>query len=94
MMINFLTDYTKRTEDEQTISEELSGHIRAIEAILLELADADTIRAAKERFRKAWKNEGRNEQWARIYDQINKPYDKDAEAVLDALISKAESKNS
>ena len=51
-MYNILKDYTERTEDEQTNYEELEGRIRAVEAILLELVDPNTMRAAKERFRK------------------------------------------
>ena len=84
---------TIHIQDEQAISE-LDGHIRAIEAILLELVDANTIRAAKERLRKRWKNEGRNRPWADISDRLNRPYDHDAEAALDVLINKAESKHS
>jgi hypothetical protein len=84
---------TMHIQDEQAISER-DGHIRAIEAILLELVDANTIRAAKERLRKTWKNERRNRRWADISDCLNRPYDHDAEAALDALINKAESKHS
>ena len=91
-MSTLLTDEIEPTEDWQ--AEELEGHIRAIEAILLELADASTLRAAKECVRETCKNEERNKQWARIYDQMNKPYDKHAEAVLDTLICKVESKSS
>jgi hypothetical protein len=90
-MSNFATDYKKRTKEKQTNLEELSGHIRAIEAILLEVAGPDTMRAAKERHRKTCKD---NDQWASIYDEFGMPYDKHAEAALDGLIREAESKNS
>jgi hypothetical protein len=80
--------------EEQANSDELQGHIRAIEAILLKLADSKTMRAAKEDLRRKWKNSGRNRQQADILDKINRPYDKHAEAALDALIREAESASS
>jgi len=43
-MSTLLTDEIEPTEDWQ--AEELEGHIRAIEAILLELADVSTLRNA------------------------------------------------
>ena len=93
-MYNILMDYTERTEDEQVISEELKGHVRAIEAILLELADADTIRNAKARFRRTWKNKKRNRLLADVANSAKRPYDEHAEAALDALIYEAERTNS
>jgi hypothetical protein len=81
-------------EDGQASLEELKGHVRAIEAILLELADSNTILAAKEGLRRRWKNNGRNRQQADILDKLNRPYDDHAEAALDALIRIAESDNS
>ena len=84
----------KRGEDEQANFEELQGRIRAIEAILLKLADSQTIQAAKDGLRRGWKNNGRNRQQAEILDKINRPYDKHAEAALDALIRETESANS
>jgi hypothetical protein len=76
-------------------TEELNGRVRAIEAILLVLADASTLRAAKERLRQAWKNESPlHQQWADLLNKINRPYDQHAEAALDALIREAKSKNS
>jgi CelD/BcsL family acetyltransferase involved in cellulose biosynthesis len=84
-MSNFLTDSTD-AEDELASPEELKGHIRAIEAILLELADSNTILAAKESLRRRRKNNGRNRKLAEILDKTNQPYDDHAEAALDALI--------
>jgi CelD/BcsL family acetyltransferase involved in cellulose biosynthesis len=85
IMSNFLTDSTD-AEDELASPEELKGHIRAIEAILLELADSNTILAAKESLRRRRKNNGRNRKLAEILDKTNQPYDDHAEAALDALI--------
>jgi hypothetical protein len=85
-------NWTERSEDKQDGTEELRGRIRALEAIILELAEIspDLIRAAKESLRQRWKNE--NRQWGRLIAEMNRPYDNHAEAALDALIRDAESK--
>jgi hypothetical protein len=89
-MSSFSTDSTNAEDDSP---EELKGRIRAIEAILLELADSNSMRTAKVALRRRWKNNGRNRQQADILDKINHPYDKHAEAALDALIRDREADN-
>jgi hypothetical protein len=95
-MSDFPTDQEKRDEETENRLQKIEGHLRAFDAILLELPEVtpDLIRTAKDRLRSRWKNNRRNRGFAEMLDQINSPYDNHAEAALDKLVSEAESKKS
>jgi hypothetical protein len=96
MRLNDLDEQTHMNETEQNTADiaEVAGEVRALRAIVLELANPELIADAKINLRNGFKNSyhPHTRDMALLKEQMNLPFDKHAEAALDQLLVEAKSK--